>query len=300
MSEPRGLARLADGLSDAERALLRERLWALLSRQVARATQGDSTSLPVERAEELFASLCHTLRLWLDENGLPPQALLRGDADEALRGGWALLERQAALARDEYAEAVAAAPPYANRALRDTLRGIAPFFRRYDVRLAAHQLPAEIDYPLCRPVPETMLGVAYLREYLRRLRIESALLSRFAPARVEALLAAYYADPEGLLVNLCEPVAACAVGLTLCGGDALALRFSATQRARLADCLAGQTPAALAERLRAAAEQVAARLRLPAPDARYLAELAVALAPRIPPALAAGSLHGVFACGADG
>ncbi len=292
------LARLTDGLTDSEQALLRERLWALLARQASRYTQGDSTSLPVEWAEALYESACFTLSYWQRERGLPAQALLRGELDDCLRSGWTLLRERVAQTRALYGEALEAAPPYASRALRDTLRGIAPFFTRYDWRLAAQEIPADIDYPLCLPVPEALPGVAFVGEYLRRLRIEERLLALAGEGPARAVLRRYYGEWEEPLVNLYEPVAACAVGLALAGGDVCALRFAPGEEAALAYRLGGLSDGAGRSLLREAAHRAAETLGLPAgEDRQYLAELAEALWPRARAALSGGSLHGVFACG---
>ena len=88
----------------------------------------------------------------------------------------------------------------------------------YDARLAAHCIPAEIDYPLCEPIPDTPAGVCYIRRYLTRLCLENELLIRFSPDRVLRLLTRSCPDYRNAPVNLYEPVAACVTGLALLGG----------------------------------------------------------------------------------
>lgn len=42
-----------------------------------------------------------------------------------------------------------------------------------------HKVPRIFDYPLCHPVPETLLGVDYINEHLGRLLVEFDFLGRF-------------------------------------------------------------------------------------------------------------------------
>ena len=71
-------------LTHGERTLLANRLWALLERTVRRYTQGDSTSVPQETAEELLTSLCFTLERYRSLNGIPVRGLLDGAMEQWL------------------------------------------------------------------------------------------------------------------------------------------------------------------------------------------------------------------------
>jgi hypothetical protein len=73
-------------------------------------------------------------------------------------------------------------PAIENASLRDTMRGIRLFFRRYDLHFFAHQIPTVLDYQLSHAVPDSFLGIEYIVEYLRRLIIENDFLRRFEPA----------------------------------------------------------------------------------------------------------------------
>ena len=70
-------------------------------------------------------------------------------------------------------------PLIRNVALRDTLENIGEFFKRYDYRSMAHEIPCSIDYPLCHQVEESTPGIDYIEEYLSRLLIEIEFLGRF-------------------------------------------------------------------------------------------------------------------------
>ena len=59
-------AMVAGPLTAAEEGVVRERLYALLTEQTRRYTLGESSSVPVELAEELLRSLGFTLGLSLE------------------------------------------------------------------------------------------------------------------------------------------------------------------------------------------------------------------------------------------
>ena len=115
------------------RAQLEAQLLSLLAWQARLFTAGDSTSLPEETARSLLESVEYGKRLWL-----------------------AACERL---------------PPVENRSMQDTLRGIGTFFRRYDVRFFAHEIPCDIDYQLAIPVEPEQKGVDYVNRYLERLTL---------------------------------------------------------------------------------------------------------------------------------
>ena len=269
-----GAGALSGGLperafSPEEAAALRQKLWPLLARQAGLYTGCGSSSLPEDTARELLCSLCYTLKVWFQAGGAASQPL----ADADLEAG--------------------SAPDLKNRSLADTLDSIGAFFQRYDLRFFAHCIPCDIDYPLCRAVPEALPGVDYILAYLDRLGMEHALLRPFAPSRVRRLLAAGCPDPVGLLVNLCEPVLANAVGLTLLGEDPRELESTPQRRTRLCEYFEPLPPHRARAALRDGAARLCPGLGLPTPAADYFMDTAQALHPRIEAALP-NRLNGVF------
>ena len=158
------------------------KLLALLRRETRLYTSGESGSIPWETAQGMLASLLYTLRLDGEDPGERGRQRLRRKMDYARRL-WRRL-----------AEGGAAGD---SRALGETLLGIGEFWRRYDWRFAAHEVPCDIDYPLALPVSEELQGVDYLTEWLSRLETElrfrdafprearEAAWERFHPERYE-------------------------------------------------------------------------------------------------------------------
>ena len=210
---------------DALRA--QEALWALLRRQ-ARLYVPESSSLPAETAAALAESILLTLGADRD-----PCVLLAPNLPEKFRQGQRRLRQKSELARRLWQTAWATQPEIENRSLRDTLNSLKHFPDRYDLRFFAQEIPCDIDYQLSQPVPETLRGVDYVNEWLRRLCLEQNFLGRFEPALVRALLDRSCPDYRGLLINLYDPIAVNALGLALLGDDPRPLSISPPQRQRL-------------------------------------------------------------------
>lgn len=256
-------------MSDLSQQGTSEELYPFLARRVALYTGIDHGSIPKDLATELFASAAFTL-----EQG----AGAAGNLNAQFAAGLAVTRQKLEYGQKLWRAVRDGLPKIGNLSLRDTVKSIGTFWRRYDCRFFAHQIPCDVDYQLFRSVPETLQGVDYVNRYLGQLYVENELLSRFDPERAKRLLASYCKDYRGLLINLYEPVATNALGLALIGGDVSSLDISAQQREEIGSLLRGEGP----ERLEAAAEKLCALLDIKSKAGReYLSSLALDLAPRI-------------------
>lgn len=281
------------GWSAAELLTLQERLAGLLADQCRRYAAGDS-SLPRETAAELLCSLRYVLGLEGRERPADPRPLLREPLEEAFRREQAALEKRTAQARRLWQAACTARPRIENRSLTDTLAGIGAFWRRYDRRFFAHEVPGDIDYQLCLPAPERLLGVDYLISWLSRLLAESRFLNCFDRRAAVRVLEGSCPDYRGLHINLFEPVAVNALGRTLLGLDPLDLALPSEGRARLAGRLRA-LPAEAGEReLRAAGRTLSGGLALDRGTSWYVEAAAARLWPRVRAALPHNDLEGIF------
>ena len=295
-----GLSRVsAEGRNQAlaspeDVAAFQDRFLRLLERRTAIYTMGDSSSVPMHVGADLLRSISFVLGIDPEDPTVPPE-LLHVDLDAEFRRR--LDELGARVARVEllWQRAIAEMPLIRNIALRDTLQNIGEFFKCYDYRSMAHDIPCSIDYPLCHPVDESTPGIDYIEEYLTRLLIEIDFLGRFELHTCISLLTHSCPDYRGLLLNLYEPVATTAVGLALIGEDPRGLDIADEGRAEI-----GQQLGPLGERgrlhaMRTAAEAVCSSLGIDdAPAVEYLRDLMPELLPRIEVGISLGDLSGVF------
>ena len=285
-----GPGSLAAPLSPGEQERALAALWDLLRHQAALWSGGD-TSLTEERVRSLLASLLYTLQTAAEDEGVPLEALLRGDLSAVLdRGRLALAERMR-VAKADWEALRRVRPPVPNAYYRDTLAELGRFFQRYDLCYAAHEVPCAIDYPLLRPVPEEMQGVSYVAEYLRRLRWESALLAVFDRGSLLRLYEREVPDWADVLFNFCDLPLSNAVGRSLLGLDPKPLNLTATERRELTHLLAGRGEG----EIRALLGGCGAALSPAGGEAAaYFRSAAESMEPRLAAALARGDLSRIF------
>jgi hypothetical protein len=298
MTDEYGLVRVAGAAYElaapADEVAFQDALLRLLERRTAIYTMGDSSSVPTYVAADLLRSICFVLGIDLEERTVP-ERLLRVDLEREFTRRLAEVGRTVGATERLWRDVCIVMPLIPNIALRDTLTGIGDFFRYYDYRSMAQDIPCSIDYPLCHPVESSFLGVDYVAEYLRRLMIEARFLRCFEIAPCERVLAAATTDYIELLVNLYEPVAINAVGLALLGEDPARLVIGDVERKAIAARLGSLGDAQRARALKEAATRACDALCVSDEDAReYLGAVVPELLTRTEVGLAHGSLGGVY------
>lgn len=252
-----------------------------MARQSALYTGGESSSVPVERAEELLESLLFTFRFGEEAGAgaaLPPDERLRS----CQRALWGRVERAKGLFR----LAKMASPLRDNAFFCFSLNELETFFKWYDLRFFAHALPACPNYPLALPPPETPGGICYIGESLRRLVIEMRFVTCFSPAQLRALWSAWQPEYRDLCLNLCEPLFLQALGLALLGAEVRPLSMGPAHREALLALLRELPPGKMESRLLSATERLCNLLELwDAPVRSYLRAIAKNFLPRLPGAI---------------
>lgn len=286
----------AHGIASPEDvAIFQERFVKLLERRTAIYTMGDSTSVPRHVALDVVLSVCFILGIDPDRPEIP-ERLLAVDLEDEFQRRLAKVEHTVERVGERWREACAMMPPIPSASLRDTLTSLGDFPRLYDFRSMAHEIPVVFDYPLCLPVPDTLLGVDYIDAYLRRLLLEFDFLRRFEPdacIRVLERSSPGYVDAP---LNLYEPVATNAIGRAVIGKDPIPLRLSETERAEIAGRLRSLGEAGRPQMLREAALAASRAVGVDGDAAReYLLALVPELLPRMEVGLESGDLRGVFA-----
>ncbi len=293
-----------NGMTDRKIARQEEREWGddclnvqtelvkLLAKKTERYTGGESSSVPMETAQKLLYSVCFTLGVDFSGSSLDLDRLDGKNLTREYAQGLSRIEEKIQWGKDLWETARLTAPAIENISLRDTLESIGGFWKRYDYTYFAHEIPCDIDYQLCHPVPETQFGIDYINQYLSRLIIENDFIRRFPLAQELGLLEQYCPDYRGLLINLYEPIATNALGLTLLAEDVYQLDVSPWQARKLWSMFSSLSQKDL---LRKGAETLCSQLQL-APGASwdYLKDLGANLAPRIDALLETGTLEGVF------
>lgn len=285
----------AEELSEDEEMIIQVKLWQLLAVRTQRYTMGDHSSIRIETARELLRSICFCINLYLKETGEPVSYLLNADFNELFGLALQSIEKKIETGKRLYQAACLTAPEVENTSYRDTLRGMKKFWKCYDFYFFAHLIPCDIDYQLSNPVPDSLLGIEYFNDYLRRIIIENNLLRRFETGTVIRLLCSYCTDYEGLLINLYEPVATNAIGLAMIGGDVYKLDIRENDRSQIAAKLIPLSEDKALASLRAAVACLCGEWGIGGSTAAdYLQKTSESLYPRIKTAMNHSGLGGIF------
>lgn len=285
----------SERLTPEETEQLQIKLWQLVAWQSQSYAAGDSSSLRIETAKELFASVCFLLQMYQTETHIPWQDLLNQDTRELLKKSRELAESKVLQAKNIYIYVQQSFPYINNVFLRDTLKNIDIFFQKYNVYFFAHQIPCHIDYPLAWPVSETLHGIEYMLLYLHRLLIENHFLQCFPAKEINSLLSLYMPDYELAPITMYEPVAVNALGCQMLARKNCSLHISWKEKRVLQQSLRYSSHAELRSALLSAADALAGRLSLSAPaETEYLQHTVHALIPRFKIALDVQNLNGIF------
>ncbi|MEL7569888.1 MAG: DUF6179 domain-containing protein, partial [Eubacteriaceae bacterium] len=215
---------LQDGiLSDDDVLDIQMKLFSLLAKRTHRYTMDDSSSVPIEIAEDLYQSICFSISLFLKQTGNSILFLKDTEPGQLLKLAWTEIELQIKEGKKLLKLVRSTSQKIDNKSYIDTLKEIGNFFKDYDYRFYAHEIPCDIDYQLCQPLNKELQGIEYINEYLRSLLIENEFCSHFDKGIIVALLRSYCPDYKDLLINLYEPIAVNAFALALLHEDIFAL-----------------------------------------------------------------------------
>lgn len=280
----------------------------LMAKEVERYTNSESSSVPVEKAQELLQSITYQIGAYLKTVPDMQQKLelLKQEKPETLfyRG-----MEQITIYQEEAMRLLTRLQEKGSRpdsiAYRDTLyHGLPEFFHDYNIEYGAHEIPGTVDYPLLNAVTGD-LGVEYIHEYLKRLTLEDGILSRFSDQRLRLLMNSYDREAQHLLINLCELAVINAIGCELLGREPAKLLLSGGELEELQKILSGRGNAAdgttpMKDReeiqaiLRESLERIGEALKLEEEQVGYLQRAVPELALRLKYHLDTASLGSFF------
>lgn len=266
-------------------------LWQLMASQTRRYTMGDSSSVPVEVAEEIKKGILFCIGVCLQSAETPAakaELLKKERLSTLFSKGQKEVAALMAEGRILLQRAKETALSIGNISYEDTLRSLPEFFRKYDRSVMAHEIPCAIDYQLCQVVPDALLGVEYINEYLRRLITENEFCLKFAAGDIIRILQSDCGDYRQDLINIFGPVFNNAVGLTLLGKDIFALDITEDDRQALSNLLADKNRKELWLQANGALSAIRQQLDIQEKDMPYFQSAAAALANRINSAKASG------------
>ena len=272
-------------LTAQERKQLLSYMQPLLTDCLRRHTMGDSSSVRVEVAQQVFAAVCFALKQ-------VPEELHGGDLFAAYRHGQERLRQKAETGRKVWMQVMNTLPKVPSDTLLTTVRSIGSFFDHADPTIP--EIPCTIDYPLLIPVSETLLGIDYLNQWLAQLLLENRFMSLFSVCDMQRVLRRHCADYEELPINLCSPILLSATGGWMLHSGQEGLVLSESERQRLAERFEGRTAEAIGMQLRQALAELLSGILGAAEMESYLRRALEEAAVRIANVSKEGIANGVF------
>lgn len=288
-------AGLQTGLLDSETlARVEQECTLLLSRLTSGYLLHESSSIRVEDALDVLESALFTVGLALKRHTAAEEALralIETPFDTLYRAGRKLLNAKVNHARHLYLRARQTRVDTPLIAYNGTLShdGLGTFFARYDRDYHAHDIPANIDYPLFIEVRDRV-GAEYMQAYCSALCLENEFLAHFSPEALHALLLGHDRRYRHLLINLFGEAFFCALLLAALHKPVQALRITHAELTALESRLIKMNEAELRAFLLWACERLEKELSLAdTPLAGYMRSGLLQIADRV-----AAALHTVF------
>lgn len=245
-------------------------LGTLLAYITKRYTMGESSSVAVETAQNLMHSALYNLGLVLKTIPTEKEALqllTNTSLQKLWQQGCQLAAAKAKTSRRLWLAVKASSITTPNRPYTYTLqRGLSPFFTSYDSTFAAHEIPADIDYPASDQTYWQYEGAEFMCHYLQALLYENQFLNRFSSSAVHNTLLRVQPTYSSLPLNLFEPVLLCAMGCLLSGASFANLRPSKNNLL----LLQSQTQPELVLRFQQAGTDLCSRLKIENAARQYI------------------------------
>ncbi|HBL07124.1 MAG TPA: hypothetical protein DDZ33_09415 [Clostridium sp.] len=282
-------------ISEEDKMLIEFKIWNLLGKHTERYTMGDSTSVPIEIAEELLNSICFSLGLELRELMNAKEVLMEEDISDLLKTSWSKIASLMERGKNLLEEVRKSSSNIENISYKDTINEIDRFFNKYDYRFFAHKIDCSIDYQLSNPISEKLQGIEYINEYLKALLIENEFCICFDKDNIIYVLNSYCSDYKELLINIFEPILTNAIGLDILGVDILTLEISALQRETLLGIFRNLSKTEILVKLESSAKSICNVLGIVDNEKiEYIQKTAVNIYPRIEVGLSTGNIDNIF------
>lgn len=260
-------------LSDIQLEKIQFDCLSLLAKKTREYNSGDSSSIRVEAAQDLLASIMFTIGVWLKTctNLDDAVATVQKDGMDTLyQNGRERIDRLIKSAKMLHSSITGNLVKTGNVFYRSTIvDGIKGFFKLYYPEFAAHEIHITADYPVQHPM-ERLLGIEFIQKYLECINYENLFCAQFFAEDVHHLLCGYDEHYEQLLFNIYEPVLSAAIGCILSGRDARRLEMAPASINILSDLFRRKTRTEIEGILMEATGQLSELLELSEPVKRYL------------------------------
>ncbi|MDF2942160.1 MAG: hypothetical protein K0S01_1018 [Herbinix sp.] len=289
-------------LADTQIERIQLEMVELMAKEVERYTNDESSSVLVEKAQELLQSITYNIGVYLksvsdmtDKIDYLKKEKISTLFYQGMDTVSALKSKAALLLQNLQKNSLRVN----NISYVDTIfTGIPEFFHDYNIEFGAHEMNGSIDYQLCE-TNENLLGVEYIHEYLHRFTIEHNFIKRFEVETVNQLLRGFDKEAEHMLINVFELVLTNALGCELIGTKILELNLFESDREWLQNSLEKSELEELKNKLQVALGHIAVEIDMEAELIDYAKRAIPQLASRLKNNLQTKTLEKLFISFAD-
>lgn len=219
-------------LTESQIENIQMELVELMGKEVIRYTNDESSSIPVEKAQEILQSISYNIGFYLKSTTDVTQKLdmlKSGKISDLFYKGMEAVTTTTRKAEQLLKDIQSKLLKLDNYAYQDTiLTGIPEFFHNYELEFAANEIPGCFDYPLYDTITD-LLGIEYIHEYLKRFSLEECFLRNYSEQSINRLVLRFDKEAEHILLNIFELVLTTALGCTLLGKKTDQLLFDRTE-----------------------------------------------------------------------
>ena len=259
-------------LHEMDMVKIQTELLTILAAPTDQWNQGESSSIRVEKAQDILASILFVIGVQLKTCASPEAAteLLKTEPLFPLfERGLVRVRRKLTVARTIQRRLKKNLLNTPNVYYRSTVvDGINGFFKLYRPQFSAHEIHITADYPAYLGRPE-LLGIEFIEQYLRYIEAENSFCVCFDDADIHHLLCGLSRDYHSVPMNLYEPVLASSLGLVLTDRDPKPLNLTAADIASLYGRLQNKMAEQIRTLLEQALDQLIDTLGVPSQAAAY-------------------------------
>ncbi|MDR0286494.1 MAG: DUF6179 domain-containing protein [Clostridiales bacterium] len=270
---------------------------ALLAGKTESYNSGDSSSIPVEKAQSIMDSNLFTIGLCLKTYPHPNDAvaLLQNESiDEIYKKGRRRIDAMLAHTKGLHEELLPQLVDTQNVFYRSTMEdGIKGFFKLYYPDFAAQEIHITADYPIYNSIPE-LAGIEFIQAYVESAYYENQFCNYFFIDDICRLLFGYEENYRELLINIYEPVLLTAIGSIITGADPFLLNITESGAAYLKKLFSEMPTSEILKVVSKAAKELIRRFQCPSSLAEYIQNSLSLAAEKIELAVHSNTLNRVF------
>jgi len=285
-------------ISDSDIENIQFECLSILSKQTDRFNNGDSSSIRVETAQSLLASILYTIGLYLKTYSNPDDAiaaLLQQRAETFFIKGLKQINTKLTAAKAVHHRIVHHLVNTPNIYYKSTIvDGINGFFKIYYPEFGAHEIHITADYPVFNEVTD-LTGIEFIQKYIQNFYYENLLCSYFSDLSIHHLLYGFNADYKNLLFNIYEPILITLLGCVLTEKEVNQLELAEADVRYLCQLFKDKTTVEITQILQHALEKAVQKLSISSENLRlYLNESIYKIVKVIQSAASIQSLDKVF------